>query len=218
MKRRTLDILFSFGGVAITMLLLVLGLVLSSNASFSKSYVTDQLSQQKITFKAADTLTDEEKQSACLVANAGKPLTTGKQAECYANDFIGLHVKSIAGAEGLTYSEIGGKQGQLRAAIKTATAANDPGLADLEKQLEGFTAARETVFKGEMLRGALLSSFGFSVLGEKAGQGATVAYLGAILMGLLSIAGFIHAFVIPKNKPFAVPETMGSFTKEHKAS
>jgi hypothetical protein len=40
----------------------------------------DQLGQQQITFKAADKLTAEEKQSACLVKYAGQQLTTGKQA------------------------------------------------------------------------------------------------------------------------------------------
>ena len=96
MKRRTLDVLFSAGGIALAGLLLVLGLVMTSNANFAKTYVKDQLSQQKITFKTADTLTPEEKQSACVVKYAGQPLTTGKQAECYANDFIGLHTQSTA--------------------------------------------------------------------------------------------------------------------------
>ena len=44
MKRRTLDVLFSVGGLALAMLLLVLGLVMTSNANFAKSYVKDQLS------------------------------------------------------------------------------------------------------------------------------------------------------------------------------
>src|SRR5437762_13090129 len=101
MKRRTLDVLFSAGGLGLAVLLLVLGMVMTSNANFAKTYVKQQLGQQQITFKTADTLTDEEKQSACLVKYAGQPLLTGKQAECYANDFIGLHVKSTAG--GLTY-------------------------------------------------------------------------------------------------------------------
>ena len=57
MKRRTLDVLFSVGGLALAALLLVLGLVMTSNANFAKSYVKDQLSQQKISFKTADTLT-----------------------------------------------------------------------------------------------------------------------------------------------------------------
>ena len=60
MKRRTLDILFS-GGLVLAGLLLVAGLVLTANANFANNYVTDQLSQQNITFKTADTLTDEEK-------------------------------------------------------------------------------------------------------------------------------------------------------------
>lgn len=42
----------------------------------------DQLSQQNITFATSDTLTDEERQSACLVKYAGQHLRSGKQAEC----------------------------------------------------------------------------------------------------------------------------------------
>jgi hypothetical protein len=204
MKRRTLDVLFSAGGLALAVLLLVLGMVMTSNANFAKTYVKDQLGQQKITFKTADTLTDEEKQSACLVKYAGQPLLTGKQAECYANDFIGLHVKSTAG--GLTYAELGDAQTALRAKITAATAANDPTLATLQKQLTDMTAQRETLFKGETLRGLLLTSFGFSVFGVKGEQVATVAYIVAALLALLSIAGMIHAFKTPKDKAFAAPE------------
>ena len=61
MKRRTLDFLFSAGGLAMAVLLLVLGLVMTSNANFAKRYVRDQLSEQNISFKTADTLTAEEK-------------------------------------------------------------------------------------------------------------------------------------------------------------
>ena len=111
MKRRTLDVLFSAGGIALAGLLLVLGLVMTSNANFAKGYVKDQLSQQHITFKAADALTPEEAQSACVVKYAGQPLTTGAQAECYANDFIGLHVKSIA--NGQTYADLGAPQSRV---------------------------------------------------------------------------------------------------------
>ena len=50
MKRRTLDIIFSIGGATLAVLVLVLGLVLRSNAVFAQNYVHDQLSQQQITF------------------------------------------------------------------------------------------------------------------------------------------------------------------------
>ena len=205
MKRRTLDVLFSAGGLALAVLLLVLGMVMTSNANFAKTYVKQQLGQQQITFKTADTLTAEEKQSACLVKYAGQPLLTGKQAECYANDFIGLHVKSTAG--GLTYATLGDAQTALRAKITAATAANDPNLATMQKQLADMTAQRETLFKGETLRGLLLTSFGFSVFGVKGEQAATVAYIVAAVLALLSIAGLIHAFKTPKDKAFAAPET-----------
>jgi hypothetical protein len=92
MKRRTLDILFSVGGVGLAALLLVLGVVMTSNANFAKNYTHDQLAAQHITFKTQATLTPEEANSSCLVKYAGQQLTTGKQAECYANDFIGLLV------------------------------------------------------------------------------------------------------------------------------
>ena len=216
MKRRTLDFLFSIGGVGLAALLLVIGVVMTGNANFSKRYVTDQLKQEKITFKTAATLTDEEKQAPCLVAYAGQALTTGKQAECYANSFIGLHVKTTA--NGQTYAQLGDVQTGLRAQIATATKNGDPGVADLTKQLADITTQRETVFKGETLRGILLTSYGFSVLGNKASQAASVIYLGAALLALLSASGFIHALATPRNRAFAAPERVEATEERTKVS
>ncbi|HEX5597601.1 MAG TPA: hypothetical protein VFX61_16520 [Micromonosporaceae bacterium] len=204
MKRRTLDILFSIGGLGLAALLLVLGLVLASNANFANNYVREQLGEQNITFKPVDALTDEEKKSDCLVEYAGQKMTTGKQAECYANDFIGLHLKSIAGGE--TYASLGAPESELRAKVAEAQQNNDPELANLQEELAKVSAQRETVFKGETLRGLLLTSYGFSEFGVKAGQGATAAYAGAGLLLLLSIAGFVHAFMTPRSAVFAAPE------------
>ena len=85
MKRRTLDVLFSVGGLLLAGLLLVLAVVMTSNANFSKSYVKDQLSQEKITFKTAATLTAEEKQQPCLVIarhREGEEVTVGLSELC----------------------------------------------------------------------------------------------------------------------------------------
>ena len=204
MKRRTLDIMFSVGGLVLAGLLVAIGVVLTSNANFANNYVRDQLSQQNITFKSADALTDEEKQADCLVQYAGQKLTTGKQAECYANNFIGLHLKSIAG--GQTYADLGEPQSRLRAQVTEARENNDPALAGLQDQLDEITTQRDTVFKGETLRGLLLTSYGFSEFGTKAAQGATVAYIAAAVLALLSIAGFIHAYRTPKTITFGAPE------------
>ena len=204
MKRRTLDILFSAGGLVLAGLLLVAGLVLTSNADFANNYVADQLSEQNITFKPVDALTEEERQSECLVKYASQQLTTGKQAECYANEFIGLHLESTA--NGMTYAELGEPQALLREEVAQAEATNDPALPDLQTQLAEVTGQRETVFKGETLRGLLLTSYGFSEFGTKAEQAATVAFIAAGLLALLAIAGFVHAFVTPRSKGFAIPE------------
>ena len=135
-----------------------------------------------------------------MVKYAGQQLTTGKQAECYANDFIGLHVKGIAA--GQTYADIGVPQAALRAQI-AALPAGDPTTAGLQTQLATITAQRESLFKGETLRGLLLTSFGFSVFGVKGGQVATVAYGASLLLMLLSLAGFAHAFRTSTEEAFA---------------
>ena len=100
-------------------------------------------------------------------------------------------------------------QTDLRTQIADATKNNPAAVAGLQKQLADITTARETVFKGETLRGLLLTSFGFSVLGSKGGQVALVCYLVAGLLFLLSIAGFIHAFRTPKTVGFGIPERKG---------
>jgi hypothetical protein len=204
MKRRTLDILLSIGGLGLAGLLLIIGIVFTSNASFANDYVEQQLSQQNITFKPLDTLTPEEKAKPGLVKYAGQKLTTGKQAEVYANEFIGLHLQSTA--DGKTYAELGAVQTALRAQIAEAQKTGASNLADLQKQLTEVTAQRETVFKGETLRGLLLTSYGFSEFGTKAAQAAMVAYGAAGLLLLLGLAGLAHAFVTPKTRAFAAPE------------
>ena len=207
MKRRTLDLMFSVGGLALAGLLLVMGIVLNSNANFAKDYTRDQLSAQQISFKAADKLTEAEKAGApCAIGYAGQALTTGKQAECYAQ-YIGVHVKATAA--GRTYASQGDFITGLKAELATAqkaTPVDQAKVDDLNKQITAGTTARETLFKGETLRGLLLTSYGFSVFGVKGGQGATVAFLVSGLMLILSLAGLYHGYKTPRSKPFASPE------------
>jgi hypothetical protein len=216
MKRRTLDLMFSVGGLFVAGLLLVMGVVLTSNANFAKNYTHDQLAQQQIKFKAADKLTDEEKATPCLVKYAGQVLASGSQAECYANHYIAVHVKATA--EGRTYATQGDFINGLKADLATAQKATPPDqakIADLNTKITAANTARETLFKGETLRGLLLTSYGFSVFGVKGAQAANVAYLVGALMLLLSLAGLYHAAKTPREKAFALPEvaTNGSSKK-----
>ena len=190
MRHRNTRVIGGIVGLATAGVLCVLGLVMTSNANFAKSYTTEQLGRQNITFKTRDALTEAERTSPCLVRYAGQKLTTAKQAECYANDFIGEHVKEVAG--GKTYAEMGGPERALQAKVVAAQKANDPALPDLQKQHAAMKGQRDSLFQGETSRGLLLTSFGFGELGAKAEQAATVAYGVAALLALLSLASVIR--------------------------
>jgi hypothetical protein len=200
MKRRTLDLIFSIGGGVMAILLLVLGLVLQNQANFAEDYVADQLAEQRITFTPEAGLSDEEKAADCLVENAGEALTTGKQAECYANEYIGLHVAEIN--DGKTYSESSGASREAKAAADAATesAPDAPETLALVADADVAAAKVESLFRGETLRGLLLTTYGFSIFGERAGQAALVAFLIAAVLALASIAGFIHAIRTPEDE------------------
>ena len=190
--------IFSAGGVAVAILLVALGFVFKTNADFADGYVHDQLADQLINFTPVENLSDEEKAVPCLVEYAGTTLDSGKKAECYANDYIGMHLKGIGGGE--TYATIGAIQTKAKTALADATAANATNVVELKADLDKITGQRETMFKGETLRGLLLTSYGFSIFGEKAALAGMLSFLGAIVMLLASVAGFIHAFSTPKDK------------------
>lgn len=191
MNRRSLDLTFSFGGLIVAILLAAAGFTFKANADFAKDYVHDQLSAQKITFTPAANLADEEKKAACLVEYAGTPLDSGKKAECYANDYIALHVTNIGGGD--TYATIGAKQRQAQADLQAAVDSKAANVPELQAALDKINSTRDTLFKGETLRGLLLTSYGFSIFGEKASLAAMLAFIGAVIVLIASLAGFAHA-------------------------
>ncbi len=195
--------------LAIAVVLGGVGLFMSSQAAFADTYVRDQLMAEKISFSSADKLTAEEKTwkagSSCLVEYAGQQMATGKQAECYANYYIDLHMSESAtniGYPGETYGSIGNVQTQLRADIAAATAKNDTiAAAAAQKKLDSVNGVRDTLFKGDMLRTALLTVYGFSVLGQVAGTAASLSYAGAALFVALAAFAFMRS-----RAPVALPQ------------
>lgn len=198
MRRRTLDVIFSVGGALLALLALILGLVLQNQASFADDYVTDQLTAQQIVFSPSELLTDEERQVTCLATYAGQTLSTGKQAECYANEYIGLHLAETN--DGKTYAQTSTESRAAATAAREATEAGAPDAAELQAEADEINAKVQTLFRGETLRGLLLTSYGFSIFGERAQQAAWVAFGVAFVLFLASIAGFVHAFTRPKDE------------------
>jgi hypothetical protein len=172
MPRRTFDMLLSSVGVVLTGTLIVAGALMFWGYGFANSNVHDQLAAQKIFFPAAGSpaLASPEI-GKYLNKYAGQQLTTGAQAEAYADHFIAVHVKEIAG--GQTYAQVSGK------ALANPT----------DQKLQGQVA---TLFKGETLRGMLLNAYAFWKIGQLALIGSIVSFVLAGLMGALSLLGFRH--------------------------
>jgi hypothetical protein len=159
----------------------VLGLVLNSQANFSKNYVHDQLAEKQITFTPVENLLPNQKTVPCLVENAGQQLVTGKQAECYARYQIGLDLALID--NGKTYFEDHYAAYLLRVQAQQAlaTAPNDPATQELVKHSAELSQKAEDIFDGETMRGLLLTAYGFSLLGDKGATAALTCFIIAIV-------------------------------------
>ena len=201
MRRRTFDVIASTIGLGLAALLIVAGGLLTWANTFVGDQVHDQLAAQKIFFpaKGSESLTELKGADFAAVSKyAGQQLTTGAQAEAYADHFIGVHLKGIGG--GKTYAELSG------AALK------DPA----NEKLQGQVA---TMFKGETLRGLLLNAYAFGKMATIAGIAAIAAFVGAGLMLVLGGLGLWHAHRVPieaevltgkrARKPATAPATAG---------
>ena len=172
MRRKTFDALLTTGGLLIAAVLLIAGGLLTWAHGFVSDQVKSQLSQQQIFFpKAGDAQLKEAKIGPYLSKYAGQQLTTGAQAEAYADHFIAVHLEGIGG--GKTYAQ-----------LSTQAQANptDTKLA----------ATVNTMFKGETLRGLLLNAYAFWKMGQIAMIAAIASFVGAGVLLFLSILGFWH--------------------------
>jgi hypothetical protein len=174
MRRRTFDALVSATGLLLAAVLLIAGGLLTWGHVFVSNQVHNQLVAQKIVFP---TTTNPEfkalpkADAAAMAPYAGQTMTTGAQAQAYADHFIAVHLQGIGG--GKTYSQL-----SAEAMAQPANAA-----------LAGQVAA---VFKGTTLRSMLLEAYGFWTIGQIALIAAIVSFAAAGLMLILAILGFIH--------------------------
>ena len=174
MRRRTFDAIVTAAGLAIAALLVIAGGLLAWGHSFVTSEVHTQLAAQKIYFPAKNSpeITALPKADAAAMSKyAGQQMTTGAQAETYADHFIAAHLAKIGG--GQTYSQLSGK------------ALANPNNAALAGQVQ-------TVFRGETLRGLLLNAFGYWEIGQIMLWSAFIAFAAGALMILFSAFGFVH--------------------------
>ena len=174
MRRRTFDALATGAGLLLAIVLLVAGGLLAWGHSFVNSEVHSQLAAQKIVFPPANSPAIKElpaADAAAMSQYAGQLMTTGAQAETYADHFIAVHLVKIGG--GKTYAQL------------SSAALAQPKNTALAEQVQ-------TVFRGETLRGMLLNAYGFWKMGAIMLIAAVVAFAAAGLMLILSGFGIWH--------------------------
>ena len=171
MRRKTFDALLTSVGLALAIIMLVAGGLLTWASSFIGNQVNTQLSEQQIFFPPKGPATASPEIGPYLNQYAGQQLLTGQQAEVYADHFIAVHLKGIGG--GQTYAQL---------STKAKAAPTNTKLA----------ATVQSMFQGETLRGLLLNAYAFGTIGTIAGIAAIGAYISAVVMLILSLLGFSH--------------------------
>jgi hypothetical protein len=171
MRRKTFDALATMAGLVLAVVLLVAGGLLLWGHSVVDNQVHNQLAAQKIVFPPANSPAIKAPEFAAMHQYAGQQLTTGAQAEVYADHFIANHLLAIGG--GKTYSQLS----ELSLA--------QPKNAALAAQVQ-------LMFRGTTLRSMLLTAYGFWQMGQIALIGAIVSFIGAVFLLILSGLGLVH--------------------------
>ena len=194
MRRRTFDLLLSLGGLVLTIVLIVAGVLLMVGWRFAESNVHDRLAAQKIYFppEGSEALASPEI-GPYLNRYAGQQLVTGEQALAYADHFIGVHLSEVA--DGKTYSEV------------STMARENPDDQELAGQVE-------TLFRGTMLRGVLLDAYAFWKFGQIALLAGIIAFVLAGVMLILTILGFWHLRRVSPTDEFLPPPVKPQPTSE----
>jgi hypothetical protein len=190
MQRKMFDFLASAAGLLIVVMLLVAGGLLLWGNSFTSTNVHNQLVKQDIVFPTnaqfAQAKVGTEITPAMLPylkKYAGQELTTGAQAEAYADHFIAVHLSEMP---------YGGVYAKVSAASRA-----DPSNAALAAEVQ-------TTFQGTTLRGLLLEAYAFSEFGLIAMYAAIASFVLAGIMLLLVGLGLWHARRTPEDAELAI--------------
>ncbi|CAB4586882.1 MAG: hypothetical protein F2571_01925 [Actinobacteria bacterium] len=190
MKRKNFDKIVTAVGFGLAALLLTTAGLLNWGASFASEAVSSQLEAQEITFPAVTGNPDESADITKFFADNGDLiLSNAAQAQMYADHYLGFHLSKMP-----TYAAASAANRAASAAI--AANPNDP---TLKAEAASKLAMVDTVFKGTMLRGTLLTAYAFGTLGSIAAIAALVSLAGALVMLFLSILGLLHIRRTPED-------------------
>jgi hypothetical protein len=172
--RRNTNKLLGTVGMVLGVILLAVGGLLLWGSTYIHNQVTSQLTAQQVYFPPAAAFAHPKvgteitpSMIPSVSQYAGQQLTTGQQAESYANNFIRVHLGEIGG--GKTYAQLS----TLSMAHPTNTA---------------LAGQVQTVFRGDTLRSMLLNAFGWWKVSQ-------ITYIiSLITFGLGAIAALFGSF------------------------
>lgn len=185
LRRSTIDTVLTGAGALLTVVFVVAGALLLWGSNFAADYVGDELESQQIFFPSEEALLEEGRDD--LIKYADEQVTTGEEAEAYAS-YIDGHLPE------LSYAQQGKGLNEARAELAAAQEAGEDQatIDELQAKVDELAAQRETTFKGETLRGLLLSTFAWSTVGNIAGYAAYAAFAAAVVMAVLVVLGWMH--------------------------
>ena len=190
MKRKSFDKIVTAVGFGLAAFLLIAAGLLNWGASFASDAVASQLEAQEITIPAVTGNAEESADvTAFFAANGEKILSNATQAQMYADHYLGFHLSSMP-----TYAAASAANRAARAAL-----AENPNDEALKADAGAKSGMVETVFKGTVLSGTLLTAYAFGTLGSIAGIAALVALAGSLVMLLLSVLGLLHIRRVPED-------------------
>jgi hypothetical protein len=187
LRRRSIDKVLIGMGIVASLVFVVAGGLLMWGSNFSKDYVHDELTSQKVFFGDAASLREDGR--ADLVKYADQQVTTGREAQAYAS-LIATHMDGIA--DGKTYAEIDDRGAAQAVVDAKAAGAPQSEIDRLQATADKLKGQRDSLFRGETLRGLLLSSYAWATMGLIAGIAAWVAFGAAAVMVVLVVLGFWH--------------------------
>src|SRR3954451_11912409 len=152
-RRRVVDFVLIGIGLLAAVVFTIAGGLLTWGNNFAGNYVHDELASQHISFPAADALQKEGRGD--LLKWADHKVDSGKEAEAYAS-YINGHLAAVA--DGATYADLGTPERAAKADGSAAADAAKPqaDVDQLQAKATAITAQRDTLFRGETLRGLLL--------------------------------------------------------------
>ena len=198
--RATLDKVLSGIGLALAVVLVVAGGLMTWANVFIGNQVEEQFAAQDIVMPTQEAIDGQvasggisEEDAKVLEEFAGERLDNGPAARAYADHYILAHMNGQGAAlndgEPVTYEQASAIGREKMAAVSENAEASEEEVAEAQAWMD----LRESLFMGNTLRGLLLYGFAFATMGTIAGYAAIAAYVGAAIFLVLGLLGLAHS-------------------------